>query len=82
MSIKCAECGKTKPTKLFCGKNNVVQFDNCRECRMTPHAEKVSRAEVVKASSISKMAGFYKPQPWSVRAGSDAFLRVPSRRFT
>lgn len=81
MSLTCPECNRTRPTKLFCGKDNIVQFDNCRDCRMTPHAERVARAEVVKKSSISRTSGTYKPEPWNVRQGADAFLRIQSRRF-
>jgi hypothetical protein len=78
----CPECNKNKPFKHFCGKDNVLKFETCRDCRLTPLAEKVSRAEIVKASSISRVSGTYVPPAWDIRKGSDAFLRVPSRRFT
>jgi hypothetical protein len=79
MSMTCPECNKTKPHKYFCGKHNIAIFETCRDCRMTPHAERVARAEVVKASTVSKMAGTYTPAPWNIRNGSDAFMRIKSR---
>jgi len=64
MSLTCVECGKHKAKKLFCGKDNIVQFDNCRDCRMTPLAEKVARREIVQKSSVHRGLGKYTPAPW------------------
>lgn len=77
--ITCTECLQSKATKYYQGRNGNIISTACRSCRNTPHAERVARQEIVKASTISKMSGRYDPPAWNVRKGSDEFLSIKSR---
>jgi hypothetical protein len=81
--ITCVCCGQSKIDKEFkTGKLKDALADTCRFCRETTPEDRERLQEKVAASTVSKMSGRYDPSPWHIRAGSDAFLRIPSRRLT
>jgi hypothetical protein len=81
--ITCVCCGQSKIDKEFkTGKLKDALADTCRFCRETTAEDRAEMQRKVAASTVSKMAGIYTPQPWNIRKGADEFLRVPSRRLT
>lgn len=82
--IKCEECGEVRRIKEYeyNSRNIPPKYHTvCLTCRHMPLPERIAQREKaarVQASTVSKMAGVYKPDAWHIRKGSDAFLQIRS----